>query len=74
MTRPDIALLKTKIAGGVPMRDVMLGKRWTQPEALAIGLVDEVVDAERLLGRAVERGAIQGKVVAGGAWGLLKVG
>ncbi len=38
------------------------------------GLVDEIVDGEKLLEQAVEKGKEEGPKVAAGAWGLIKVG
>lgn len=59
------------------MRDILIGKRFTQGEALAIGLLDQIVDDggdhEILVRRAIERGAAEGKVVASGAWSGIKV-
>jgi hypothetical protein len=84
LNAPDCALLRTRLPpgsgdGSYPgwaMRDVLLGKRWTQSEALAIGMIDEIVpgDQESLLERAVARGADEGRVVASGAYGAIKVG
>lgn len=56
------------------LQEAVLGKRWTQPELLASGIAHEVVDADKLLDRAVEVGEEQAPKVALGAWGAIKVG
>ena len=55
------------------LRDTLLAKRWTQPELLSAGLVDEVVDGDKLMNAAVERAVKEGVKVGAGAWGALKV-
>ena len=52
----------------------MLAKRWTQAELLQAGLVDEVVDPDKLVNVAIERGVKEGIKVGAGAWGMIKVG
>jgi enoyl-CoA hydratase/carnithine racemase len=55
------------------LRDTLLAKRWTQAELLSAGLVDEVVDGDRLMHAAVERAVKEGAKVGAGAWGTIKV-
>lgn len=51
----------------------MLAKRWTQAELLQAGLVDEVVDPDKLVNVAIKRGVKEGTKVGAGAWGMIKV-
>lgn len=51
----------------------MLARRWTQPELLKIGLVDKVVEQDKVIEQAIELGAKEGIRVAPGSWGLIKV-
>lgn len=58
---------------------VLLGHRWTSQEALAAGIVDEIVDNDgpnegQLLRRAKAFADGKAPNVASGAWGLIKDG
>jgi enoyl-CoA hydratase/carnithine racemase len=67
------ALLRLKILDPNHLRDTLLAHRWTQAQLVEAGLVDEVVEHEKLLDRALERGREEGKKVGSGAWGSIKV-
>ncbi|ODN84292.1 hypothetical protein L202_00273 [Cryptococcus amylolentus CBS 6039] len=66
------AFLPTLIPNPQHLRDTMLARRWTQPELLEIGLIDEIVKPEEVLKRAIEVGEREGPKVAPGSWGLIK--
>ncbi|WOO86205.1 Enoyl-CoA delta isomerase 3 [Vanrija pseudolonga] len=61
-------------------RDTMLGKRWTQPELLKEGILDEIVDDQgpgkegAVLKRAVELGLKASATIGSGSWGAIKEG
>ncbi|TXT04336.1 hypothetical protein VHUM_04103 [Vanrija humicola] len=61
-------------------RDTMLGKRWTQPQLLKEGLLDEVVDDQgpgkegAVVKRAVELGLKASATIGSGTWGAIKDG
>ena len=54
-------------------RDTMLAKRWTQAELLKIGMLDAVVEGDKVLQTALEMGLKEGPKVGAGPWGLIKV-
>ncbi|TYJ52181.1 hypothetical protein B9479_007226 [Cryptococcus floricola] len=66
------AFLPALIPNPQHLRDTMLARRWTQPELLEIGLIDEIVKPEEVLKRAIEVGEREGPKVAPGSWGLIK--
>ncbi|WVQ71084.1 hypothetical protein IAR50_000609 [Cryptococcus sp. DSM 104548] len=66
------AFLPALITNPQHLRDTMLAKRWTQPELLKAGLIDEIAEPGDLLKRAVEVGEREGVKVAPGSWGLIK--
>lgn len=58
---------------------LLLGHRWTSQQALAAGIVDEIVDNDgthegALLKRSLAFAAERAPNVASGAWGLIKAG
>lgn len=67
------AIMRAKMTPNV-LQEAVLGKRWTQPDLLASGIAHDVVDAEKLVDRAVELGEEVAPKVALGAWGSIKVG
>ncbi|ADV21442.1 enoyl-CoA hydratase/isomerase [Cryptococcus gattii E566] len=67
-------LLANRIPNPQHLRDTLLARRWTQPELLKIGLVDKVVEQDKVIEEAVELGAKEGIQVAPGSWGLIKEG
>lgn len=58
---------------GPALRDTLLAKRWTQPELLKHGLIDEAVPADKVLPRALEVAKAEGAKVGLGTWGSIKV-
>ncbi|RXK42536.1 enoyl-CoA hydratase/isomerase [Tremella mesenterica] len=72
------AFLRIRIPHTPHLRDTLLGKRWTQPEAKAAGLIDEIVDdlsdSKAVVKRAIEVGLREGPKVAPGPWGMIKAG
>ncbi|WRT65924.1 uncharacterized protein IL334_002875 [Kwoniella shivajii] len=68
------ALLTLRIPNPRQHRDTLLARRWTQPELLNMGLVDEVVDQDQVVKRAIEIGHKEGLKIAGGSWGAIKRG
>nr|XP_019011851.1 uncharacterized protein I206_02686 [Kwoniella pini CBS 10737]OCF50632.1 hypothetical protein I206_02686 [Kwoniella pini CBS 10737] len=68
------ALLSKRIPNPQHHRNTLLARRWTQKELSQIGLVDEVVDSDKVISRAVEVGKRDGGKVAAGAWGAIKRG
>lgn len=68
------SLLSTKLRSSPNLlREVSLAKRFTAPELYKAGVVDEIVPAAKLRGRAVEFGNEIGLKSAQGPWGLIKV-
>jgi hypothetical protein len=55
------------------LRKCGLGHRFTPPELLKEGLVDEIVDGGMVISRAVEIGQVEGGKVGNGSWGGMKV-
>lgn len=71
------AFLKLRIPHPPHLRDTLLGRRWTQSQALAAGIIDEIVEAggsDAVVSRAVEVGQREGVKVAPGPWGMIKAG
>ncbi|WVN90185.1 uncharacterized protein L203_105421 [Cryptococcus depauperatus CBS 7841] len=68
------SMLVSRIPHPQHLRDTLLARRWTQKELINIGLIDEVVEQQQVISRAVEYGAKEGIKVASGSWGLIKVG
>jgi len=54
---PEVALFKHKIPAPHFHETVILAKRWTGPAAVAAGFVEEALDLDQLLDRAMERAA-----------------
>ncbi len=52
---PELALFKHKLPMNTFFETVQLARRWTGPEALAAGIVQEIADTEQLLDRAMTR-------------------
>ncbi len=67
------ALLRYRMPAPALLRRCALAHRFTPPELLKEGLVDEIVDGEMVIKRAVEIGQIEGGKVGGGSWGGMKV-
>ncbi|WVQ85591.1 hypothetical protein IAT38_007757 [Cryptococcus sp. DSM 104549] len=67
-------ILRYKIPNQANLRDTFLAHRWTQPELLKIGLVDEVVEPSEVVKRAVQMGVERGPIVAAGSYGAIKRG
>nr|ODN86394.1 enoyl-CoA hydratase/isomerase [Cryptococcus depauperatus CBS 7841] len=68
------SMLVSRIPHPQHLRDTLLARRWTQKELINIGLIDEVVEQQQVISRAVEYGAKEGIKVASGSWGLIKEG
>jgi len=70
--------LRVKVGDANLHRKIALeGHRFTPREALAAGLVDQIVpgdSAEAVLSRARELAESVDSLAKGGAWGLIKVG
>lgn len=56
------------------LRKTLLGHRFTAPELLEEGVVDEIVPAKQLQERAIQFGNEIGVKSKGGSWGEMKVG
>jgi len=54
---PELALFRHKIPMNAYFETVQLARRWTGPDALAAGIVQQVASKEELLVKAVERAA-----------------
>ena len=54
---PEVALFKHKIPAPHFHESVILAKRWTGPDAVRAGFVEEAVELDQLLDRAKERAA-----------------
>ena len=54
---PELALFRHKIPMNAFYETVQLSRRWTGPDALSAGIVQEVASAENLLGLATQRAA-----------------
>ncbi|MGF1597846.1 MAG: enoyl-CoA hydratase-related protein [Acidimicrobiales bacterium] len=54
---PEIALFRHKLSASTFHQTVMLATRWTGPAAVAAGLVEAAVPADRVLAAATERAA-----------------
>ena len=70
------AFLRLRIPHPPHLRDTLLGRRWTQAQALDAGIIDEIVEAtgaEAVVSRAVEIGQREGVKAAPGPWGMIKV-
>lgn len=52
---PELALFRHKIPMNAFFETVQLARRWTGPDALAAGIVQQVASRETLLETAVER-------------------
>ncbi|WWC88118.1 uncharacterized protein L201_003022 [Kwoniella dendrophila CBS 6074] len=68
------ALLSLRIPNPKHHRDTLLARRWTQNELLEIGIIDEIVDQDKVVGKALEVGIRDGGKVAAGSWGAIKRG
>lgn len=76
-------LLSLRIPHPPALRDTLLARRWTQAEALKLGILDEVIDDKdeklksgetgKLMQRAMEVAQREGEKVGSGAWGPIKV-
>jgi hypothetical protein len=55
------------------LRKTLLGHRFTAPELLEEGIVDEIVPAKSLQERAIQFGNEIGPKSKGGSWGEMKV-
>ncbi len=55
--RPELALFRHKIPMNAFYETVQLARRWTGPDALSVGIVQQVASAENLLGLATRRAA-----------------
>lgn len=55
------------------LRKTLLGHRFTAPELLEEGIVDEIVPAKQLQERAIQFGNEIGPKSKGGSWGEMKV-
>ncbi|OCF32917.1 enoyl-CoA hydratase/isomerase [Kwoniella heveanensis BCC8398] len=70
------ALLALRIPNLQQQRDTLMARRWTQPELLKMGLLDEIVEPGpgALDDKAVELGVREGGKIAAGSWGAIKRG
>ncbi|BEI98706.1 hypothetical protein CcaverHIS631_0310050 [Cutaneotrichosporon cavernicola] len=72
-----VELCKMKLAANY-LTPVTLGDRFNQKQALAAGIIHEIVDVSRgpngLLERAVEIGVSEGPKTSWGVWGAIKEG
>jgi len=66
------ALLRYRMPSPALLRKCGLGHRFTPPELLKEGLVDEIVDGGMVISRAVEIGQVEGGKVGNGSWGGMK--
>jgi enoyl-CoA hydratase/carnithine racemase len=73
MPNSFVPLLKERIPNPRDYRDTMMARRWTQKEGLAMGILDEVVDGEKLMERATEVALREAPKCAPGPWGFIKV-
>lgn len=73
MPNSFIPLLAQRIPNSNDFRDTMMARRWTQKEGLAMGLLDDVVELEKLMDRATEVALREAPKVAPGPWGFIKV-
>jgi enoyl-CoA hydratase/carnithine racemase len=55
------------------LRKTLLGHRFTAPELLEEGIVDEIVPGKQLQERAIAFGNEIGQKSKGGSWGEMKV-
>ncbi len=67
------ALLRYRMPAPALLRKCALAHRFTPPEMLKEGLVDEIVDGEVVTKRAIEIGQVEGGKVGGGSLGGMKV-
>lgn len=71
--------MKQRLPNHKHHRSTLLAHRWTQKEALEIGILDEIVNdvgegnEGKLLERAIEIGIREGIKIAPGSWGAMKV-
>ncbi|WVQ97034.1 hypothetical protein IAU59_004144 [Kwoniella sp. CBS 9459] len=78
------ALLALRIPNPREQRDTLMARRWTQPELLKMGLLDEIVESgsgsgsgsgtDALDRKALEIGVKEGGRIAAGSWGAIKRG
>ncbi|TFY80659.1 hypothetical protein EWM64_g3356 [Hericium alpestre] len=69
------ALLRAKLPSAATLRTLALeGHRWTPPDAIKAGIVDELVSGgtEIVLERAVRVGSEKAALAREGAWGLIR--
>ena len=55
--RPELALFRHKIPMNAFYETVQLARRWTGPDALSVGIVQQVASAEDLLSAAAQKAA-----------------
>jgi len=72
MPNSFVPLLRERIPNPRDFRDTMMARRWTQKEGLAMGILDEVIDGEKLMDRAMEVALREAPKVAPGPWGFIK--
>ncbi|WVF70661.1 hypothetical protein IAT40_005454 [Kwoniella sp. CBS 6097] len=70
------ALLALRIPNPKEQRDTLMARRWTQPELLKMGLLDEIVEpgSDSLDKKALEIAVKEGGRIAAGSWGAIKRG
>lgn len=73
MPNSFVPLLAQRIPNPQHFRDTMLARRWTQKEGLAMGILDDVVDEQKLQERAHEIAVREGAKIGPGPWGFIKV-
>jgi enoyl-CoA hydratase/carnithine racemase len=73
MPNSFVPLLQHRIPNPNDFRDTMMARRWTQKEGVAMGLLDEVVDGNKLMQRATEVALREAPKIAPGPWGFIKV-
>jgi enoyl-CoA hydratase/carnithine racemase len=66
------AIVRAKLSPNAT-RDAVSGKRFNQGDLLRLGVVEEIVEPEKLISRAVEIGKVEGDRARGGSLGSIKV-
>jgi enoyl-CoA hydratase/carnithine racemase len=67
------SVLKHKLPTPTVLREVSLGKRFTAPELLAVGVVDQIIPSSELREKGLKFAEEIGKKSAQGPWGAIKV-
>jgi enoyl-CoA hydratase/carnithine racemase len=66
-----LAMFKAKLTPSV-LQETVIGKRWKGQELVDSGIAHELVDADKLVERAVTLGEEKAPAAAQGVWGTIK--